>query len=96
MAAPIVQPPRSTEIWERDTLEDIDEFEDTQPSVFLPDADDEFGDAPTLPGFRLRSDGAVAFDERADELMADDGQWQRALRAIAVAVKRVLATHSIS
>ncbi len=84
----------STELLERDTLEDIDEFEDTQPSVLLPDADDDFGDAPTLPGFGVRARGSFQFGGSI-ATAGDDGQWDRALRAVAVAVKRVFASHAI-
>jgi hypothetical protein len=42
----------------RDVPLEVDELEDTQPSVVLPEADDDFCDAPTIPGFRLRSDGS--------------------------------------
>lgn len=97
MSAPII--PRSSHagLFERDTLEDIDEFEDTQPSVLLPDEmiDEDFGEAPTVPVFRVRSDGSVERHRESAALVRDDGQWDRVLRAVAVAVKRVFASHSI-
>lgn len=68
--------------------------EDTQPSMLLPDADDDFCDAPTIPGFKLRADGAVVRDAARAGRVAE-GQWDRALHAVAVAVKRVFASHSI-
>jgi hypothetical protein len=68
--------------------------EDTQPSMLLPDADDDFCDAPTIPRFTLRADGAVVRDAARAGRVAE-GQWDRALRAVAVAVKRVFASHSI-
>lgn len=78
------------DLFEPEMPGDIDEFEDTQPSVLLPDADDDFCDAPTIPGFNLRADGSLERER--------DGayRWDRALRAVALAVKRVFASHSIS
>jgi hypothetical protein len=73
-------------------LPDFDD-EDTQPSVLLPDADDEFADAPTIPGFTWRADGSLA--RELDDGALAEGQWDRVLRAVAVAVKRVFASHSI-
>jgi hypothetical protein len=70
-----------------------DELEDTQPSLILPDAEDDFADAPTNPGFQWRADGTVA-RALADHAGAE-GQWDRVLRAVAVAVKRVFASHSL-
>src|SRR5690348_7616697 len=73
-----------------------DELEDTQPSLVLPDAEDDFADAPTIPGFQWRADGTVArqLDDQGGETAAE-GQWDRVLRAVAVAVKRVFASHSL-
>ncbi|HTQ04143.1 MAG TPA: hypothetical protein VMI54_09805 [Polyangiaceae bacterium] len=94
MCADIVPRPRShsTESWDPDNLADIDEFEDTEPSVFLP-SEEEFTDAPTVPGFRLRS-GAGEYG--GSPSTRDDGHWERTLRTVAQAVKRVFASHSIS
>lgn len=97
MSAPIDPRPVPTpiNIYERDTLEDFDDLEDTQPSVFWPEGDDDFGEAPTIPGMRMRADGSVVFDEST--LGADDEpQWDGVLRAVAVAVRRVFSSHSIS
>lgn len=76
--------------------------EDTQPSIPLPGAEEDFGDAPTVPGFSFRADGSVRRElgghqgqvARQREMLRE-GQWDRALRAVAFAVKRVFASHSI-
>jgi len=67
--------------------------EDTQPSLGFPAADDDFSDAPTIPGFTLRADGSVVRDRDGHTL--GEGQWDRVLHAVAIAVKRVFASHSI-
>jgi hypothetical protein len=97
MSAPINPRPGPADVLDRDTLEDIDELEDTQPSVlWWPDRDDDFWDAPTIPGFRMRADGSVVYDDSAKSAGDDDEKWDRVLRAVAVAVRRVFASHSIS
>jgi hypothetical protein len=96
MSAPINPRPGSAGVLDGELLEDIDELEDTQPSILWPDRDDEFWDAPTLPGFRMRSDGSVVYDDAVTSSCDDEHQWDRVLRAVAVAVKRVFASHSIS
>lgn len=77
-----------------DAPADCDEIDDTQPSIVLPDADEEFWDAPTVPGFHLRAGGSVERD-LVEQGAAADGQWDKVLRAVAVAVRRVFASHSI-
>jgi hypothetical protein len=72
-----------------DPQPDFDD-EDTQPSLGFP-SEDDFSDAPTIPGFTLRADGSVIRERH--EL--GEGQWDRVLRAVAIAVKRVFASHSI-
>jgi len=94
MSAPLNQ--RPSDVFDRDTLEDIDDLEDTQPSVFWPDREDEFWDAPTIPGLRMRADGSVVFDDSVTSEGDAERQWDRVLRAVAVAVRRVFSSHSIS
>jgi hypothetical protein len=96
MSAPLNPRPSPGDAFDRDTLEDIDELEDTQPSVLWPDRDDEFWDAPTIPGFRMRADGSVVYDDSVKAADDAEQQWDRVLRAVAVAVRRVFASHSIS
>jgi hypothetical protein len=61
------------------TPSEFDDLEDTQPMILL-GSEDEFSDAPTLPDVR------VLFDPPAD-----DWHWERVLRAVAEAVRRVFA-----
>jgi len=75
-----------------DQQPDFDD-EDTQPSFGFPVSEDEFGDAPTIPGFTLRGDGSVVRGRERHEL--GEGQWDRVLRTVAMAVRRVFASHSI-
>jgi hypothetical protein len=58
---------------------DVDELEDTQPMMVL-DVEDEFSDAPTMPDIRRVLHGPL-----------DDRHWERVLRAVADAVRRVFA-----
>ncbi len=96
MSAPINPRPGPADVFDRDTLEDTQELEDTQPSVlWWPDRDEDFWEAPTIPGFRMRADGSVVHDASAKSA-GDDETWDRVLRAVAVAVRRVFASHSIS
>jgi len=70
--------------------------EDTQPSLGFPNAEDDFSDAPTIPRFTLRTDGSVIRElDARDGHSLSEGQWDRVLRAVAIAVKRVFASHSI-
>jgi hypothetical protein len=64
-------------------LLDVDELEDTQPSFLAPYLDEEFFDAPTQPDLRVHLGGAT-----------DDQQWERVLRAVAEAVRRVFANQT--
>jgi hypothetical protein len=98
LSAPVIpqRPATAAVPLDPDTLVDVNEFEDTQPSVVLPDDDDDFSDAPTIPGFRLRAYGLIERDRHASERdVLHDGQWDRVLRAVAAAVKRVFASHSL-
>ncbi len=61
-------------------LLDVDELEDTQPSLMAPDLDDDFFDAPTQPDLRFDMEPPV-----------DDHHWERVLHAVAGAVRRVFA-----
>jgi hypothetical protein len=93
---PSDDPPKPSRLPARDVPLEVDELEDTQPSVVLPEADDDFCDAPTIPGFRLRSDGSLEHAGAEPDLDAlREGNWDRVLRAVALAVKRVFASHAL-
>jgi len=74
-------------------LADADaELEDTQPSGTLPPLEDEaFSDAPTLPGVHFAPSEPNALPAHAS---VRDGHWDRVLAAVALAVRRVFASHS--
>jgi len=59
---------------------DVDELEDTLPSVLAPDFDAELFEAPTQPDLSMNLNLAM-----------DDRQWERVLRAVGEAVRRVFA-----
>ena len=68
------------------------ELEDTEPSGTLPPLDeDAFFDAPTLPGVHLAPSEPRALPPHAS---VRDGHWDRVLAAVALAVRRVFASHS--
>ena len=59
---------------------DVDELEDTLPSILAPDFDPELFEAPTQPDLSMNLNVAM-----------DDRQWERVLRAVGEAVRRVFA-----
>jgi hypothetical protein len=61
---------------------DVDELEDTQPSFLAPYLDEEFFDAPTQPDLRVHLGHGT------------NEQWERVLRAVAQAVRRVFANQA--
>jgi hypothetical protein len=74
-------------------LDDDGELEDTQPSIGLPPlADEAFYDSPTLPGIQLHP--VAAGDHEGSPGPVRDGQWDRVLAAVALAVRRVFTSHS--
>jgi hypothetical protein len=62
---------------------DVDELEDTQPSFLAPYLDEEFFDAPTQPDLRVHLGHGT-----------NDQQWERVLRAVSQAVRRVFANQT--
>jgi hypothetical protein len=62
-------------------LLDVDELEDTQPSLMAPNLEEDFFDAPTQPDLRFNVEPRV-----------DDHHWERVLHAVSEAVRRVFAS----
>jgi hypothetical protein len=62
---------------------DVEELEDTQPSIVASILKEELVAAPTEPNLRLLH-GAI-----------DDEQWEQVLRTVAQAVRRVFAARAL-